>query len=73
MHRASKQALEKAANMDLKILEWKGRKIIFIDPREKLKKRVVSGLKIIRWLTIQRFRKFRITKILNIKCCDVKS
>jgi predicted ABC-type ATPase len=38
MHRASKQALEKAANMDLKIPEWKDGKIIFVDPREKLKK-----------------------------------
>lgn len=38
MNRASKQALEKAANMDLKIPEWKDGKIIFVDPREKLKK-----------------------------------
>lgn len=38
MHRASKQALEKAANMELKIPEWKDGKIIFVDPREKLKK-----------------------------------
>jgi hypothetical protein len=43
MHRASKQALEKAANMDLKIPEWKDGKIIFIDPREKLKKMAYLG------------------------------
>ena len=38
MHRASKNALEKAANMDLKIPEWKDGKIIFVDAKEKLKK-----------------------------------
>ena len=38
INRASKQALEKAANMDLKMPEWKDGKIIFVDPREKLKK-----------------------------------
>ena len=38
MNRATKQALEKAANMNLKIPEWKDGKIIFVDPGEKLKK-----------------------------------
>jgi hypothetical protein len=37
MNRALKQALEKAANLDLKIPEWKDGKIIFVDPKEKLK------------------------------------
>jgi len=45
MNRASKQALEKAANMDLKIPEWKDGKIIFVDPREKLKKMEMTPLK----------------------------
>ncbi len=38
MHRASKEAIEKAANLDLKIPEWKDGKIIFVDAKEKLKK-----------------------------------
>ena len=37
MHRATKQALEKAANMNLEIPEWKDGKIIFVDPKVKLK------------------------------------
>jgi len=37
MHRASKQAIEKAANLDLKIPVWKEDKIIFINAKEKLK------------------------------------
>jgi hypothetical protein len=45
MNRASKQALEKAASMDLKIPEWKDGKIIFVDPREKLKKMEMTSLK----------------------------
>jgi hypothetical protein len=45
MNRASKQALEKAANMDLKIPEWKDGKIIFVDPREKLKKMEMTSIK----------------------------
>jgi hypothetical protein len=38
MQRASRQAIEKAASMDLKVPEWKDGKIIFVDPGEKLKK-----------------------------------
>ena len=37
MYRATKQALEKAANMNLQIPEWKDGKIIFVDPKVKLK------------------------------------
>jgi hypothetical protein len=37
MYRATKQALEKAANMNLQIPEWKDGKIIFVDPEVKLK------------------------------------
>jgi len=38
MFRASKEATEKAANLGLKIPEWKDGKIIFVDAKEKLKK-----------------------------------
>ena len=38
MHRASKAATEKAAEMDLKIPVWKNGKIIFVEAKEKLKK-----------------------------------
>jgi hypothetical protein len=38
MHRASKVAIEKAANLDLKIPEWKDGKIVFVDAKKKLKK-----------------------------------
>jgi len=38
MLRASKEAIEKAASLDLKIPEWKDGKIIFVDAKEKLKK-----------------------------------
>ncbi len=38
MRRASKEAIEKAANLDLKIPEWKEGKIIFVNAKEKLKK-----------------------------------
>ncbi len=34
MHRASKQALEKAANMDLKIPEWKDGKLSLSIPEK---------------------------------------
>ena len=37
MHRASKKAIEKAANLDLKIPVWKEGKIIFGSAKEKLK------------------------------------
>lgn len=36
MHRASKEAIEKAANLDLKLPEWKDGKIIFVDAKKKL-------------------------------------
>jgi len=42
MQRASKEAIEKAANLDLKIPEWKDGKIIFVDAKEKLKKLIYS-------------------------------
>ncbi len=38
MYRAAKEATEKAARFDLQMPEWKDGKIIFVDPREKLKK-----------------------------------
>jgi hypothetical protein len=38
MHRASKEAIEKAANLDLKIPVWKNGKIIFVKAKEKLRK-----------------------------------
>lgn len=38
MYRATKQALEKAADMNLKIPEWRDGKIVFVDPGEKLKR-----------------------------------
>jgi hypothetical protein len=38
MHRASIQAVERAASFDLKIPEWQDGKIIFICAKEKLKK-----------------------------------
>ena len=38
MHRASKKAIEKAANLDLKVPVWKDGKIIFINAKEKLRK-----------------------------------
>ena len=38
MHRASKKAIEKAANLDLKIPVWKNGKIIFVKAKEKLRK-----------------------------------
>ncbi len=44
MHRASKEAIEKAASLDLKIPEWKDGKIIFVDAKEKLKKLSYSWL-----------------------------
>ena len=37
MHRASKEAIEKAAKLDLKIPVWKKGKIIFVEAKEKLK------------------------------------
>lgn len=38
MYRASREAVEKAARLDLKIPEWKDGKIIYVDAKEKLKK-----------------------------------
>ena len=38
MHRASKEAIEKAANLDLKIPVWENGKIIFVKAKEKLRK-----------------------------------
>lgn len=38
MHRASKEAIEKAANLNLKIPVWKNGKIIFVKAKEKLQK-----------------------------------
>ena len=35
MHRASKKAVEKAANLDLSIPLWKDGKIIFVTARDK--------------------------------------
>jgi hypothetical protein len=37
MYRASREAVEKAARLDLKIPEWKDGKIIFVDAKEKPK------------------------------------
>ncbi len=37
MHRASKEAIEQAASLNLKIPEWKDGKIIYVDAKEKLK------------------------------------
>ena len=42
MHRASKKAIEKAANLDLKIPVWKEGKIIFVNAKEKLKEHSYS-------------------------------
>jgi len=36
MHRASKEAIKKAANLDLKIPVWKNGEIIFVSAKEKL-------------------------------------
>ena len=38
MYRATKQALEKAADMNLKIPELRDGKIVFVDPGKKLKR-----------------------------------
>jgi hypothetical protein len=38
MHRASKKAVEKAANLDLSIPLWKDGKIIFIKTKDELQK-----------------------------------
>ena len=38
MHRASKKAVEKAANLDLSIPLWKDGKIIFVKAKDKLQK-----------------------------------
>ncbi len=38
MHRASKAAIEKAAELDLKIPIWKKGEIIFVRAKEKLQK-----------------------------------
>ncbi len=38
MHRASKKALEKAANLYLSIPVWKDDKIIFVKAKDKLQK-----------------------------------
>jgi hypothetical protein len=39
MHRASKKAIEKAANLDLTIPIWKDDKIIFVKAKAELQKR----------------------------------
>jgi hypothetical protein len=36
MHRAAKQAVERAANLDLSIPVWKDGKIIFVKAKDKL-------------------------------------
>jgi len=36
MHRASKEAIEKAARLDLKIPVWRNGQIIFVKAKEKL-------------------------------------
>ena len=38
MHRASKKAVEKAANLDQSIPLWKDGKIIFVKAKDKLQK-----------------------------------
>ncbi len=38
MHRASKKAVEKAANLDLSIPVWKDGKVIFVKAKDKLQK-----------------------------------
>jgi hypothetical protein len=38
MHRASKKAVEKAANLGLSIPVWKDGKIIFVKAKDKLQK-----------------------------------
>ena len=38
MHRASKKAVEKAADLDLQIPEWKDGRVVFVPAKEKLKK-----------------------------------
>jgi hypothetical protein len=38
MHRASKKAVEKAANLNLSIPVWKDGKIIFVKAKDKLQK-----------------------------------
>lgn len=38
MHRASKEAIEKAAKLDLNIPVWKKGEIIFVRAKEKLQK-----------------------------------
>ncbi len=43
MYRATKQALEKAADMNLKIPEWRDGKNVFVDPGAKLKKLCYIG------------------------------
>ena len=44
MHRASKKAVEKAANLDLQIPEWKDGRVVFVPAKEKLKRFTILGL-----------------------------